>query len=231
MRRVLATIPLVVLLVSGCYTVLRHPPVQDEEEISEPVAVRNECAACHSDWDMERFGYAFHPGWYPAYGAWLGWYWEPWWMDVVVAAPSHPRSGKQSMQGAGLVNDRNAPASSGVPAGVWLPPAAPLRPPTVLDTPVPPTSPRSSDPEPEAVPTDPDERRGSNPRAGAGRTGAPARNPADGSDGTGPAARPAEPATEPRKEPERREGRTEKNAKPAAKQGQGMTNDRKGPKP
>src|SRR5262245_35758848 len=227
MRRVLAAIPLAALLASGCYTVLRHPRVEAETNVSKPVALRSDCAACHSDWDMERFGYAFHPAWYPAYGAWLDWYWEPWWIDVVVADPSQPRAGKRSMQGAGLVNDRGAPGATVVSPGVWLPPATPTR---VLEVPAPPPNPRATDPEPRGgtSPARPAERR-ADPHPGAGRSGTPAENPGGGSSTTGPAPRPTEPATEPREEP--RDGPAAEQDKPATKQGQGMTNDRQGPKP
>jgi len=108
------------LLVTGCYTVLRHPPVESPAVEAAPVVLRGDCAACHSDWDLHRYGYAFHPGWYPVYGPWPRWYSEPWWIDVAASDPHPASAGVQVEQSAGLQNDREALPQASAP-GVWMP--------------------------------------------------------------------------------------------------------------
>jgi hypothetical protein len=106
------SIPLLLLLAaSGCYTVLRHPSVEEDEfettshAYDDPGRVQN-CSACHSTWDFGRRPY-LPPNDY---------YQEPWWRRV--AARPHVESG-------GMLNDRPRP-----PVPEMLPPAS-LAPPPV----------------------------------------------------------------------------------------------------
>jgi hypothetical protein len=190
MRRVF--LPLLALaILSGCYTVLRHPRVESDVEEPDPVVVRSDCAACHSDWDLERYGYAFHPGWYPVYGAWPRWYYDPWWADVVVADRQVAPQGVQVEQSAGLKNDRGPAGGSAAAPGVWMPGGgapAPSGTGTLLD---PGPRPRASDP--PSGPGDP------TPSAG-GHSGTPAATPArPGAGASTPVGpQPAQPVDEPR---------------------------------
>jgi hypothetical protein len=64
---------LVSLSLSGCYTLLKHPPATDSPETND----FSRCIDCH--------GGLFHAGRYdPSYGgAWWDFYTVPWWYDEV----------------------------------------------------------------------------------------------------------------------------------------------------
>lgn len=82
---------LIVLGLVGCYTVLRHPSVAEEETISgtEPTTSGASCTDCHNNEYDHRwmyphswgFGYwgGYHPSYYYGYGSWRHYYWDPWW--------------------------------------------------------------------------------------------------------------------------------------------------------
>jgi hypothetical protein len=111
MRRVL-WIAFLVCAASGCYTVLRHPRVEDDDSTSAfaAVAAVDDCRACHT-------GGAWDP-WFepiPCPPAWTAYYREPWWTRAQGRA--HP-------QGGGLTNDRPRP-----PVPMLLPPPTAVSPP------------------------------------------------------------------------------------------------------
>jgi len=237
MRRFICCLFLAPLLLAGCCTVLRHPRVETAASASdaEEVAVRSDCTLCHSDWDLAMFQYAFHPSWYPVYGAWPAWYAEPWWADVVVVP--HPQTGARTSQGEGLSNDRFPPGGGIVPTGVWAPSGS--APPSGGVVTVPGSAQRPSGPEsPAGDPAQPgvQSRQGSNAETSPARSGAPATGPAE------PAPRPAQPASEPKTSSPSRDAAPSPSPRPNetkpadtppadSSQGRGMTNDRRGPKP
>jgi hypothetical protein len=93
--------------VSGCYTVLQHPRVEEQEDDLETIsafAAVEDCRACH--------GAAWSP-WsdpLPCPPPWYAWYREPWWKRTATTAAWRA-------EGSGLVNDR-AP----LPVPAFLPP-------------------------------------------------------------------------------------------------------------
>jgi len=116
MRKILAGLLPVALLLAGCYTVLRHPQVADRE----PQEVRNErCVACHSDSDLDDIEYGLHRYGYRhgyGYSPWERYYYNPWWYDdlwywspggggVSGGGPPAP-PGTRVQEGEGLRNDR-----------------------------------------------------------------------------------------------------------------------------
>jgi len=76
--RITLSLGLVALLSTGCYTVLRHPQLEEGETRS--VGRSDRCISCHSDGEMQAMEYGLHPGWYP--DPWWGTYYgRPWWWD------------------------------------------------------------------------------------------------------------------------------------------------------
>jgi hypothetical protein len=194
MMRRLALVALLCAASSSCYTVLRHPPVEPEaaELVEDDVYASEEtdrCSACHSDWELEQFDYAFHPIYIPV-GVWEPWYCEPWWVNEVPPV----RVGTQVPSGAGMVNDRPAGGGGGgggvgagfQTPGVWIPtnnsPA-----PGVVIVPTP-----TSGPKPQAGGQDGTTNPGPKPEAGASN---PDRSALDAGRSTDPKVADPKPAT------------------------------------
>lgn len=246
MRKLLG-VAFLVCFASGCYTMLRHPGVQDT---SEPVAASNpnRCTSCHSESELDEMAWWLHHPSYaigltPLWGEpWLAY--EPWWWHRTEA---EPRQGAPHRQSGALVNDRPplAPLAPSVPPPAILRPPAPASaPPLAKEPEVPPPTHRgeaSGTPHPETAPPVPTPSSGGRqgqaaaspqqpaaPQPPVGRgspapeTGAPAPVP--------PAQTPAPAPSEPT--PSTTEG-APSQAPPAApppqaQQGRGLDNDRPG---
>jgi hypothetical protein len=80
------------VLASGCYTVLRHPRVEDGADFddieSTSVAVVEDCRACHDGWAPDLWAYP---------PRWDRYYREPWWTGEPA---------RQHLQGTALPNQR-----------------------------------------------------------------------------------------------------------------------------
>ncbi len=237
MRRILwvtLCLCLCLSLGSGCYTVLRHPAVDDAEAPVE-LGVTEDCRACHTG------GVGNLVAWSPMPCApqWQTFYEQPWWERV---AAGNARIGTRA-EGAGMANNRPLP---------WA--AAPVAPasiaPPAVETVKAALEPRSS--APASAPRDAE--HGGAPAAGprdtahsgnpvpaprtpegvAGRAAAaaPAPHPA-------PVVPPADPnappptndddATPPSSAAPESQAPPESNATPAQSEGQGMPNNRPRP--
>lgn len=69
---------------AGCYTVLRHPPVEREKYLPSEITHRDACNSCHQGFGL--FSYR-NPGEVPYYPErfedWNFYYTYPWWLDDV----------------------------------------------------------------------------------------------------------------------------------------------------
>lgn len=82
---------LVMLGLVGCYTLLRHPSVAEEEMVTgyEPGPSGASCTDCHNNEYDHRWMYPHTQGFgfwgrpspysYYGYGSWRHYYWDPWW--------------------------------------------------------------------------------------------------------------------------------------------------------
>ena len=72
------------ILVMGCYTILSHPRVEDEEgEYYSGRDYRQYCTDCHVDYHNYPYGYyyGYYPDYYWSYPRWGHYYVYPWWWD------------------------------------------------------------------------------------------------------------------------------------------------------
>ena len=208
--RSLLWIPLGLLAMSGCYTVLRHPAVREDESDTTSYAYDDltrvqDCNACHSPWIPP-------PRPYPP----NDYYREPWWHRV--AAKDHVASGA-------MVNDRPRP-----PVPELLPPASLNPPPPVIGGPpikvAPVPTPPASPPGRAAQPA-PNPRDGKLPPRGSEQStphGDDESTPTDSERPSPPTPRTSEPEDTPRPDPPAATPKT-------PRQGEALPNDRRSPKP
>ena len=76
----LITLIFLVLLLSGCYTILKHPGAEENYTAQDYQA---DCLGCHTDYHEYPYGYFY--GYYPNYWwsspRWGHYYAYPWWWD------------------------------------------------------------------------------------------------------------------------------------------------------
>jgi hypothetical protein len=73
----------------GCYTILSHPVVKNENSYHQ-VKFYNDCSSCHSNSDLMNYGYSYLERYpsnnlvepYPLYVT--PYYVQPWWMDIRI---------------------------------------------------------------------------------------------------------------------------------------------------
>lgn len=70
---------LVGLLLSGCYTVLKHPKAVNDEGLTSDYYDPDACAHCHVDGSFYNYGYEDY---YSHYQPLLEYYGRPWWWDA-----------------------------------------------------------------------------------------------------------------------------------------------------
>ena len=85
-RHLLSALVVLVTLLSGCYTVLRHPPVQRESYLSSEITHRDACNSCHTGFGVFSYEDPLRPA--PPYTSpklqdWNYYYHYPWWLDDV----------------------------------------------------------------------------------------------------------------------------------------------------
>ncbi|MDH4223484.1 MAG: hypothetical protein OEV55_08100 [candidate division Zixibacteria bacterium] len=69
---------------AGCYTIMSHPRVEDEEGITyQGRDYRENCTTCHADYHSYPYGYyyGYYPDYYWDYPRWGHYYVYPWWWD------------------------------------------------------------------------------------------------------------------------------------------------------
>lgn len=115
------------ILLNGCYTVLRHPPVQRESYLSSEITHRDACNSCHTGFGVFSYEDPLRPA--PPYTTpklqdWNYYYHYPWWLDDVYYSQSS-RSGETENPlpidprrlGSRRGTDAYVPNTSPAPAG------------------------------------------------------------------------------------------------------------------
>ncbi len=174
MKRVLWAV-LCAGLVSGCYTMIRHPPIQ-QTEAPAGAAETDRCIACHEESELDAMAWWLHD---PSAVAALTPLWgtaevvyQPWWWRH----PASSTKASRHLQGGALANDRP-------PLAPLPPPAAP---PLLVQPPI-----QSVPPVDRSAGADPSSRQGE-PAAG------PHSPPPGEVQPPGPDMRQGNPATSPR---------------------------------
>jgi hypothetical protein len=122
------------LALAGCYTVMTHPGVTPDQQVTEQgrVISENQCGGCHNDselwsyhhdsyfpaggyrggWDRRYYRnhrYFLSLGWYPDtyYSRWNRYYRRPWWHDSPghPAGPAARTAGRSPAEGRGTDRD------------------------------------------------------------------------------------------------------------------------------
>jgi hypothetical protein len=237
MRRLL-WVAFLACLVSGCYTMLQHPGIQ---EANAPVLASEteRCITCHSAAELDDMAWWLHqPGAFtgvtPLWGG--AWYAsQPWWWEHPSAPPTANRTSHS--QGAALANDRPPllPLPASVPPPTIRQPAPPETPPVARESEsIPP--PHAGQP---AAGPNPPASEAPHPPVGGARSGASATTPGNPAPQPAPAApsggsTPAPPGTPSGTPTPGVGGSTPAPAAPATSpapntQGHGLDNDRRPP--
>ncbi len=116
---------------TGCYTVLRHPPVKRESYLSPEITHRDACNSCHTGFGVFSYRDPLRPQ--PPYTSprlqdWNYYYNYPWWLDDVYYS-EESRSAEQEgplpidprRLGGRRGVDAYAPGISPAPAGAGRP--------------------------------------------------------------------------------------------------------------
>ncbi len=103
----LIIIVLLMLGLAGCYTMLNHPTVADEELVAEHDSelTGTSCTACHNNeydhnrmsphnwgfgsWGIRNYPYSYY-SYYGSYGGWQKYYYDPWWWGWNYYNPYPP---------------------------------------------------------------------------------------------------------------------------------------------
>lgn len=105
----------VIIGLAGCYTVLRHPSVAEEETgvVYENRISGVSCTDCHNNeydhrwmsphgWGYGYWGSGYSPYYYYGYSGWNNYYYNPWWNGwwYYNPYPYYPSGGGNSVPGA-----------------------------------------------------------------------------------------------------------------------------------
>ncbi len=85
-HKIAAVLILSAVTLSGCYTVLRHPPVQRESYLSSEITHRDTCNSCHRGFGVFSYKDPYkveYPYTSEKLQDWNYFYHYPWWLDDV----------------------------------------------------------------------------------------------------------------------------------------------------
>ena len=121
-----------VILISGCYTVLRHPEVPNQDEMGnvyhQNIDTRDNCYSCHSQRNDQIYDYERYMNYYTDYGnehnyypqsRWDSYYNVPWWFTppkVTVGVGSTPKQ-ETNVNKSTSNQDNNSVRTSGSSRG------------------------------------------------------------------------------------------------------------------
>jgi hypothetical protein len=76
----LIPISIALFTIAGCYTILKHPAVQEDYTAQD---YQHDCVSCHSDYREYPYGYFYgdYPDYWWSTPRWGHYYAYPWWWD------------------------------------------------------------------------------------------------------------------------------------------------------
>ncbi|MFZ0390637.1 MAG: hypothetical protein WAN36_09260 [Calditrichia bacterium] len=130
MRRTLIIFISLLFLSTGCYTIIKHPEIVDNEvpEFSHDVFVTDDCSSCHSTGaagyyvDAPR-AYAPRLNYIHRNARWSDFYETPWWQRQMFSGYSSGNAGSSS-SGNALPTTSARPRYPGANSGSATPPAS-----------------------------------------------------------------------------------------------------------
>ncbi len=77
---VIFAVSILLLLISGCYTILQHPAAEENYDADD---YRADCLGCHTDYHEYPYGYFYgnYPNFWWSTPRWGHYYAYPWWWD------------------------------------------------------------------------------------------------------------------------------------------------------